>query len=903
MRLFKIACVLVLVFSIFQNSGYGKEPEIKPIAKNGVIDLKTCDLLVDGPIALEGEWTFYWEQLLTPLDFESHPQPKKSAYVHVPEYWNEYNVKDMEIGSDGYATFRLIVANVKPNQLVAFDISSINTAYTLFVNGKIIARCGIVNKIRATSIPHECPEKPYVYLDRDALDFVVQVSNYHHSKGGFWHGITIGSLNDILSISAQRIALDMFLIGSILIMGLYHLGLFSLRRKEQSTLFFGLSCLFIALRTSFHNSEYFFYLFPDFDWQIYLKLDYATLYVPSITFCLFFQRLYRQEFSKTILKIIISCCVVFGIVTIVTPTHIFSQTLPLFQIVIVLSCFYVTYVMILASLRKREGANVLLAGSLILIFAIINDVLHARAMINTLYISSSGLFAFIFSQAYVISKRFSYVFSTIETLSMKLEQQVNDQTAAIRDLLDNTGQGIFSFDKNLKIQKYASKVTQSIFGKTITGEHAAKLMFPEKSNVIEGYIDVVFESGGKLRLVKDVLPVELKRDNQFFDVSYRWISPGKTTSGRIMVILTDVTVKRKLEKMLEKDEQRNQRIIRIAIDRYGFLRFYNEIQDQLNYIRETLKDNPSDLTIDELSRMFHTIKGGTAGYAFHAVSHLAHETESMLEEIKTGNGILTKDIISELNNQLDRLQALFKEKLQEVGDLVPKELLKESRISFYTISEEKVRDVEQLVLDQLNDNIDLKNAINNLRKQPMTNLMKKLASDAKDLAFEMGKQVDVHYSGEKTRIIHTPFEKLFFNLIHLVRNAIDHGIESPAVRKEAGKKETGELNIEVSIEKGNLKMIFADDGAGIDVLTTKQKALEKQIISQDQFDSLSDSEALNLIFKPNFSTKSKLTKMSGRGIGMSAIFTSVEKLGGTISVTSQLNRGTSFTILIPMAFY
>ncbi len=896
----KILILLIILISSTQVYLFGEESGVKPLAQNGVLNLGTWYLPSDGPLTLEGEWEFYWKQLLKPGDFEAQDKPEKTALVHVPGYWNDYKIDDLKIGSDGYATFRLIVNNVTPDQVISLDILTINTAYSIFANGKLVAWCGTVEKSRILSRPHYCPERPSFYLDRDSIEFIVQISNYHHNKGGFWHEIAMGSLNDISQIVDRRVALDLFLIGSIFIIGLYHLGLFRLRRKDNSTLFFGLFCLSIAIRTSFHNSTFFYTILPNFDWQLYLKMDYATLYLPGITFCLFFHKLYYQEFSKQVLKPIIACSVIFGIFTIVTPTHIFTKTLFLYQAVIVISCFYIIYVMILAFSRKREGARMVLGGCLVLMVSVINDVLYAQAIINTIYITSWGLFTFIFSQAYVISQRSAHAFETAEELSVRLEQKVRDQTAAIRDLLDNTGQGIFSFDKDFIIQKYASRATQSIFGQSITGEHAADLMFPGKSSAIKGYFDVAFESGGKLRLVKDVLPTELKREKQFYDISYRWISPAKTTPGRIMVILTDVTVKRKLEKILEKDELRNQKIIPIAKDRYGFLRFYNGIQDQANHIRETLKTDPSELSIDELSRFFHTIKGGTAAYGLHKIAELAHTVESMLEEKNTTDGGLTKTIIKEINYQLDKMQNLFKEELQEVGDLIPKELLQVSRSAFYTISEDKVKQVEQLVSDQFGENRELGDAINNLRKQPLRNLMKKIISDAKDLAYQQGKQVEVHYSGERMEIIHAPYEKFFSNLIHLIRNSIDHGIESPVARKQAGKPEYGQLEIQVNQENGQFKMVFKDDGGGIDIQAVKQKALEKQLVTQDQFDSLADHEAINLIFQPNFSTSKEITSVSGRGIGMNAVYTSVEELGGTITVSSELNKGTSFTFLIPL---
>ncbi len=137
-------------------------------------------------------------------------------------------------------------------------------------------------------------------------------------------------------------------------------------------------------------------------------------------------------------------------------------------------------------------------------------------------------------------------------------------------------------------------------------------------------------------------------------------------------------------------------------------------------------------------------------------------------------------------------------------------------------------------------------------------------------------------------------------LTHLVRNCIDHGIETPDVRTAAGKPAEGKLFLRAFHESGYVKIEIADDGAGIDLGRVKVKALQQGLIAPDRAARLSEQEALHLIFLPGFSTAEQVTNLSGRGVGMDVVRTNIEKIGGTIDIHSQVGRGTHFKLKIPL---
>lgn len=877
---------------------------IRLMAEKGRVDFQGKRQVESEPVPLNGEWEFYWNQLLMPEHFErSERLPVPTDYVDLPRYWNGLTVDGSELPGQGYATFRLTVDHIIPYRILFIHIPVINSAFRLYANGSFVGQCGAVATHRGAAQPRRCTESFGYYLDQEHLSLIIQISNHHHQQGGIWQAITLADYQIDQNAHFKRLSIDLFLIGALLIMGLYYLGVFQLRRKERSTLFFGLFCLTMTLRTSFHNSVIFLELFPLFSWEAYITLDYLTLTIPLILFVTFLKHLYPEECSRRIYQLVVSISLLLTLFTLSAPTVLFTRFLTVYQIVILLSGVYIIWVMLKALKRGRNGSKEMLVGVLILIATAVNDILYAQALIDSVFIIGYGLLIFILSQSYVLTKRFTNALRTSEELSLNLEMKVKDQTSEIRDLLDNTGQGILSFDRDFTIQQHASRSTFHVFEKSVHGENVIELMFPERKEEIAACFDILFQSGGKMNLVRDLLPTEFVKNDRSYELSFRWIPAGKKTPDRVMVIMTDVTVKRKLEKMLEKDELRNQKIIRIAVDRHGFLRFYNRALEDLDRIGDLLEASPLQAfeSID-VARRLHTMKGGMAGYSFSEVAERIHEAEKLLNDRDNQSHLDHSDSTNELNRQLKEIRKRIHEEIMELGDLVPRQLLNVANIEFYNISEEKIDRLEAYIHSKGCNHPELTSIIRDLRKQPLRNLLRKTASDAKHIAFQLGKQIEVFYSGEETQIIHAPLDGFLVNLVHLVRNAVHHGIETPSERKGKGKPENGRLEVQIRHTPGLFEMTFSDDGRGIDVEKIKRKALETKLLSAVKIDALSHEETMQLIFEPGFTTRNDISAISGRGIGMSAVAESINELGGTISIDSEPDRGTRFTINIPVFF-
>jgi two-component system chemotaxis sensor kinase CheA len=195
---------------------------------------------------------------------------------------------------------------------------------------------------------------------------------------------------------------------------------------------------------------------------------------------------------------------------------------------------------------------------------------------------------------------------------------------------------------------------------------------------------------------------------------------------------------------------------------------------------------------------------------------------------------------------------------------------------------------------------NLQNAVMKTRMQPIGRLFNKYPRLARDLARQLGKEVDLVLIGEDTEIDKTMLEDLGDPLVHLVRNAVDHGIEKPSERRSVSKPDKCLVQLSARQEGDHVVIEVTDDGRGMRPDVIRSKAIEKGVISAEDANTLDARGCLNLIFLPGFSTKSEVSSVSGRGVGMDVVKTNIQKLNGKIDVHSEPGKGSRFTISLPL---
>nr|WP_255775639.1 Hpt domain-containing protein [Microbulbifer sediminum] len=209
----------------------------------------------------------------------------------------------------------------------------------------------------------------------------------------------------------------------------------------------------------------------------------------------------------------------------------------------------------------------------------------------------------------------------------------------------------------------------------------------------------------------------------------------------------------------------------------------------------------------------------------------------------------------------------------------------------------KARDTETLLLQQSRVNTELQEGLMRSRMVPFSRLVPRLRRIVRQVSAELGKQVDLVFSNVEGELDRSMLERMVAPLEHMLRNAVDHGIESPELRTQSGKPERGRITVALEREGSEVVLTISDDGAGINLMKVREKAIERGLMRADA--ELSNNEILQFILKAGFTTAEQVTQISGRGVGMDVVSAEIKQIGGTVHIESQYGNGTSFTVRLP----
>ncbi|MEW5725193.1 MAG: chemotaxis protein CheW, partial [Thermodesulfobacteriota bacterium] len=241
--------------------------------------------------------------------------------------------------------------------------------------------------------------------------------------------------------------------------------------------------------------------------------------------------------------------------------------------------------------------------------------------------------------------------------------------------------------------------------------------------------------------------------------------------------------------------------------------------------------------------------------------------------------------------------------LESVGKLITQsEILNHLQYSFRQagINPGLVRDFASVNRTISNDIVSLQRSIMEVRQVEMDNILKKVPRLVRDLSHKMGKEVELTVAGERVPIDKSLLDDVEQALIHVVRNSIDHGLESPEEREAAGKDRRGHLEVRVRQEEASIYIEVSDDGRGIDYEAVRRRALERGLITPDQGETLGDKEAENLLFRSGLTTKDKATDISGRGVGLDVVQSNIRKWNGEVFLENRPRQGLTLGLRIPI---
>ncbi|WP_313894202.1 diguanylate cyclase [Psychrobacillus sp.] len=435
----KIKYLFVLIPLLFLLTSCEEASKQPPkIAKAGELILTQQDFMNEKSIELSGEWQFFWEELLSEKDIQSrlNKNPHLNLTLPTPSRW------ESSLGTPfGYGTYylKVTIPEEKVGNTLAIATTNQNTSYTLSVNGVRVASNGYVGSSIETSEPQYSNRLVYFTPRNKELNIVLHVSNFLQPSGGVINPIYIGTAEQVSIDYQKHLAYTMFIIGSILVMGIYEIFIFFFRRENKEFLFFGLISIAITMYSVLRPPFYITKIAPILPWLWQDRLYLISIFVLFILFLCLVRIMYPKELK--LLPVLIGVIATLGITmfTLFTQPVVYREIFTYFFVLVALFMVYVLYVLILAYKRKRPTALVNLVANTLFFASVINDVLLYAHWIDSVPLTSIGFFLYVVIQAINLGKDYARKFDETERLSgdlqklnVSLEEKVRDRTEELK---------------------------------------------------------------------------------------------------------------------------------------------------------------------------------------------------------------------------------------------------------------------------------------------------------------------------------------------------------------------------------------------------------------------------------------------------------------------------------------
>lgn len=496
----------------------------------------------------------------------------------------------------------------------------------------------------------------------------------------------------------------------------------------------------------------------------------------------------------------------------------------------------------------------------------------------------------------------------------------------MRLIMDTLPSGLLSIDENFNINPGYSKSVESILDqKYLTGKSFLDVLYPSINKKIERdklyeFLDVlrqdIFPEKELAALNPSPILLTESSDNQrWVKLCYHKINRGSGLKNHILVDLEDITAEKQLEKMIKQSEQENLQLKIIAEDPDLFRYLLSDMKQVIGHTQNNLKilnnsTNKQKETIQDIYRDIHTIKGTSSSFGLSAISESAGELETCFHSILENKNYNSVEIANTIE-AVDQLSKAIQKEIENTGRIIGEEIpdngeffLKLSINRFNQLYTELDNIIHKEITDPrklLQLTARMKTEFLKLRSVPVKKGFAKALKTVPQLQKRFTNNTKFILEGDDQLIDCVLAYELNTPLIHLIRNAFAHGIEPPEERFLLGKTDESHVAVKVESTENLIRISVTDDGRGLNPEKIKQIATEKGFISESQAVNLSKKQILELILISGFTTIEKADEICGRGIGMDAVYNSVvNQLGGSFEIQSEINTGTTFTIVIPL---
>ena len=488
----------------------------------------------------------------------------------------------------------------------------------------------------------------------------------------------------------------------------------------------------------------------------------------------------------------------------------------------------------------------------------------------------------------------------------QVEREAAQAAANARsEFLDNSGEGFLSFGPDLKVDDEFSRECTEIFGGPIGGMPIGRVLgggIEYMEQIFTKNFNRIFKEKDEYKrgLYLSLMPRAIRLGEKALEAEYRLVATDK-----MMLILTDVTRQKILED--EITEERNKLKFVVAAVRES--RDFFDILDEYDAFASSipaLLEGPADPeeALAEVYRKIHTLKGLFSQHYFISVPSALHKLETALDGMRQ-SGVATPEDLGDLLRRAG-IDTVLQKDLGVIHDVLGSDFMeRRGQVAITREQAESLKILAENLLSRALGEIDqetksLLDQVRHIRSVELRDLLSSYPKGTLALAKRLEKPLRPfeiegdHVPVDPDRL--RPFAK---SLVHVFRNAVDHGIETPDEREEAGKSEEAAISCRIGRDVSGIFIEIADDGRGLDAAKLRQKAVAQGLIDRDEADGMPDREIFRLVFADALSTRDDITALSGRGVGLSALMSELRRLGGDVEITSEPGKGTSFRFVIP----
>jgi len=484
-----------------------------------------------------------------------------------------------------------------------------------------------------------------------------------------------------------------------------------------------------------------------------------------------------------------------------------------------------------------------------------------------------------------------------------INNRLEDMNVQMKDILDNVGQGFLRFEADLMIHTEYSLECRELFNFCVANKKFSTLIYsndPAQAAFIDDLLLKILQPDNtNVDLYLPLLPEEVEISGRSVQIEYK-ISTTLKHRKSMIVILTDITDKRDLEEQMDQERHILKMVVKAMVNRSLFIEVTESFEQFMFEGQESnwIFNDDFDENIKYIMRQLHTFKGNFSQFDVLALTETLHETESRLLGALDGE-LCTNESIKECVSPA-QLQAAYNNDLGIIKDYVGNDFLVED--DHFIIEKGRIVDIErkmQSVLSEQECKLLLPE-IRSLRYKPIKELLKMYPEYTTKLAERLNKAVSsFDIQADDIMVDEAKYQNMTKSLVHVFRNAVDHGIELPDDRVEAEKDLMGRITCIISDLGEAFEITISDDGSGMHVDGIRNRLLDMGH-DEEVLRNMTDAEIREQVFEDALSTQDEVTLLSGRGVGLSAVKKEVEDLGGHISVSSTEGAGTTFTIRIPL---